>query len=470
MSAALLLAATLALDPCAPVAASGPPDPAAAREYRAVGDEERAAGRRDPAAAAYRAALSHDPADAAARAGLVELCREQEQQGGFDRGLRLMRRGDCTAAVPAFEAARATGADRAAALLEGICLYQLGADERAALLLREAETDAGSRDSARFFLGLVALRQGRSDEAISLLEASSDDRRLAPLAQDLMRTARRQGKLVLSMLLEAGWDSNVELAPGGSATAAGRADGLAGTTAALSYAPLGESGPFAGAAAIWREQLRADAFDLLGAAAGAGWQIGRGRRHALVAYGHDYRNLGGAPYLSAHRLLAEGRIGLGEAWSAGAAYSVRVESFRTPDSRDYSGLHHAGEADLTSAPGDRWAATLAWRGGRDQARLASLSWWEHGPRLSLRKAFGARTRAGLEAAWTWRVYDTADPVLQVVRRDGTADASALVEVDVDERWTLRFAATGRWALSSVADFRYTKLVPTVGLAYARGLL
>lgn len=196
MIAAASLAAALALaapDPCAPVAAAGAPDPSAAESYRAVGDAERAAGSRDTAAAAYRAALSRDPADARSRAALALLCADQARDGAFQRGLRRMESGDRRGAVAAFEEARAGGSDRSAALLEGICLYELGEDERARPLLAQAETDPAHRDAARFFLGLVALRAGRSADAAALLEASAADHRLGPAALDLARLARAKG-------------------------------------------------------------------------------------------------------------------------------------------------------------------------------------------------------------------------------------------------------------------------------------
>ncbi len=469
MTVALLLAAAVTaatLDPCAPLEPSGAPDSATAMEYRSVGDAERAAGRRDSASAAYRAALSRDPGDAAARAGLAALCKGQ-RDSAFYRGLGLLRGGECAAALPTFEEARLSG-DRAAALLEGICLYQLEDDARATALLREAETDAGGQDSARFFLGLIALRDGRADDAAALLDSSAADRRLAPFAQELSRAARRQGKLVLSFMAESGWDSNVDLTPDGPPASSSAADGTAEATAALSFAPLGESGPFARASASWREQLRLDEFDMHAVGASAGWQVGRGRRHALVEYGYDYRDLGGAPYLSAHRLLAEGRVDLAKTWSLGATYTARLESYLSTFS-DYSGLRHIGEIDVTADLGRQWTVSAAWRGGRDGTRLSSFSWWEQGPHLSVRKALAPRMRMGLEAAWTWRTYDAAD-VGSPVRADTYADASALLELDLAERFTLRLAATAREASSNRPDFRYTKIVPTVALAYTFGLM
>ncbi len=473
MSVSLLFAALFAaatLDPCAPVERAAELDPATAAEYRAVGDAERAAGRRDTAIAAYRAALERDPEDAGSRTALEDLCRAQRRDGAFDRGSRLLRGGDCRAAIAPLDEARQRG-DRHAALLEGICLYELREDDRAASLLREAEADPAHRDSARFFLGLVALRAGAAADAIALLDAAAADRRLAPLAIELSRAASRQGRLVLSALAESAWDSNADLRPDGApAKGSGSADGVAALTASAFLAPLGDRGPYVRASASMRDQLRLDALDLRAGGAGAGWQLSSARWRGRVEYAYDYRDLDGAPYLSAHGATGVARVDLSRSASVGARYSARVESFLTDAAGDYSGVRQAGEADFTVDLGRRWLATAAWRVGRDDARADSLRWWEHGPRLALRRALPPLARLSLEAAWTWREYDAEDPALRATRADEYADASALLELDVAPRWTLRLGAWGRRALSNLPDFRHAKIVPSVGLQYTLGLL
>jgi tetratricopeptide (TPR) repeat protein len=465
---AVLLAAG-AVDPCDAVEAAER-DPTVAAEYRAVGDLELAAGRRDSAAAAYRSALARDPGDGASRSQLASLCREQQRASAFERGLQLMRGGNCRAALPAFEEARATG-DRAASLLEGICRYELdGDDARAASLLRQAEADGETRDSARFFLGLVALREARREDAVALLESSAGDRHLAPLAQDLSRAAQRGGKLVASFVAESGWDSNVDLAPDGSPTPSGSADGLVGATGALAFSPLGDTGPYARASATWREQLQLHAFDMGGVGAAAGWQLGRGRRYASLEYDYDYRQLSGAPYLSAHRIVLATRVDAARGLTLGGTYAARFETFFSNTYADFSGLRHTAEVDATLDLGRRWSLVVACRGGRDAARYADLSWWELGPRVALHGVLAPTVRIGLEAAWTWRGYDALDPTSGVIRSDRQADISALLEVDLAARWTARLALLGRRAVSNIAEFQYTKIVPSAGLSYTLGLL
>ncbi len=467
LAAALVLAAP---DPCAPAQPSGAPDPGAAEAYRAVGDAERDRGSRDTAAAAYRAALSRDPADGRSRAALAALCGDQGRDGAFQRGLRKMEAGDRRGAVAAFEEARAGRRDPSAALLEGICLYELGEDARARPLLAEAEADPEHRDSARFFLGLMALRAGRSAEAVALLEASAADHRLGPEAMDLARLARREGRLVVSVLLDAGWDSNVDLAPDRSAGAARIEDASTGATALVRVAPYGDSGPFVRATAVMRDQVRYDVLDLGGWGAAVGWQAGRGRDYVLGEGSWDYRDLGGAPYLSAPRLLGAIRHDTGRGVSAGLTYFARWESFLPTDVQGYSGLRHFAEADVTRQLGRRASGTLAWHAGLDAARDRSLGWVEQGPRAALRLPLGRDARVGLDLAYTWRRYSAFDVALGAQRDDRYADLAASLEYELAARWTLRASLGARRAFSNLPDFVYTRFVPLVGIAYTVGIL
>ncbi len=474
MIGALTLALVMAVradDPCAAVAApGGTPDPAAAAEYRAVGDAERAAGSRDTAAAAYRAALARDPSDGHSRDALAELCSEQSRAGAFERGLERMRAGDRAGAVSSFEEARAERHDPSASLLEGICLYEMGEDDRARPLLEEAAGDPAHRDTARFFLGLVALHAGRSGEATALLEASAADRRLAPIAMDLARMSRRDGRIVLSVLADGGFDSNADLTPDEGAKPVAAGDASGSFTALGLIAPFGDTGPFVRGSAVMRGQVRYDALDLRGGGIAAGWQGGRAGRYLLGELGWEGRELGGKPYLSAERLLGAARLDLGSGASAGLTYFARLESFSPVEDQGYSGLRHFAEADASFALDARSKATLAWHGALDAARDRSLAWTEQGPRVSLRLAVGRDDWLGLDGAFTWREYDEIDRALSVRRSDRYVDLAAFLEREIGERWTLRGSLAVRKALSNVPEFRYTKVVPMVGLAWTVGIL
>jgi len=471
IAASLAIALALgAPDPCAPVEVARAPDPGAAESYRAVGDAERAAGSHDTAAAAYRAAVALDPADARSRAALALLCAEEARDGAFERGLRRMQAGDRRAAIVAFDEARAARADRSAALLEGICFYELGEDERARPLLSEAEADPAHRNAARLFLGLVALRAGRSADATALLEAAAADHRLGPAALDLARLARRDGRVVVSVLLDATFDSNVDLTPDRTADLTREGDASGGATVLLRVAPWGDSGPFVRGTAVLRNQARYDALDLGGGGVAAGWQAGRGGGYLLGEASWDYRELGGAPYLSAPRLLGAARLDGGHGRSVGVAYFARWESFLPASATAYSGLRHFAEADVTAELAPRTSGTLAWHGGHDATRDAALGWWEQGPRALLWLPLGRDARVGFELAYTWRTYSAFDAALGASRQDRFADLSTVLEQELGERWTLRAALGARKAFSNVPDFAYTRFVPMIGIAYTAGIL
>jgi tetratricopeptide (TPR) repeat protein len=476
LSAAAALAAGILLaaggpqgpDACAPLDAGAPPDPAAAAAYRDVGDGERAAGSLDTAAAAYRAAAALDPGDARSREALAALCAQQRRERAFDRGLRLVRAGDRAGAVAAFEEARAAGPDPAAALLEGICLYELGEDDRARALLAEAGRERAHREAASFFLGLLALREGRGEAAAALLEASAADRGFGPAASDLARLARREGRVVLGLLAEVGWDSNLDLTPDGAGR--GERDGFGGGTALVRVAPRGDTGPYLRAAGTLREQVRTGTYDLAAGSLAAGWQGGRGGRYLLGEAGWDYRSVGRDPYLSALRALGMARTALGGAASGGLTYVLRREAYLPAELTGFSGVRQAAEADVTVGLWRRAAVVLAWRGGYDAARDPVLTWWEQGPRVALRLPLGPDARLSLDLGLDWRRFTREDPALGARRLDRIAEGALVLERELSQRFTLRAAVAVERDVSSVPAYTYWRVIPTLGLAYTVGLL
>ena len=459
-------------DPCAPggdASAPEPPDPTSAAAYRSVGDEAR--GRGDAAAArvAYRQALRSDPGDASSRAALEALCRPAH----FDEGTRLMERGDRRGAIVAFEAARALGPDPAAALLEGICEHELGNDRRAGQLLREARAEPAVADAASFFLGLIALGEGDAGGASALLAtAATGTGPIAESAADLLHVSRRDGRVVASVLTEAGFDSNVALLPDGSPTRTGGPDGYGAGLAGLFLRPFGVTGPYARLTAQYRKHLEVTAFDLGDLGGAIGVRAGGGGRTLAAEYGYDFLSLGGAAYLSAHRLLGTGRWAVGRLALA-ATYALRLESFLTSATAGYSGLRHDGEAEAGWRIGKLAGASidvgLGYHVGRDGARDAPLAYLEHGPVALLRLGMAGPWRLIAEGRFTLRGYDAVDPDLGVDRADRYLDGGAAAEIDVSDHFTVRAAATARRAFSNVPDFQYTKLTASVGLLYAGGL-
>jgi tetratricopeptide (TPR) repeat protein len=466
MTAALLaIALAAAVDPCAPVYAHAVRDPDAAAVYRQVGDAERSAGSIETAVMAYRSALARDPSDSVSRRALQTFCREAG--GSFERGIARMGEGDLRGAIASFRQARAQGPDPSAALVEGVCHYELGEDREAGSALREAAAAPEHREAADFYLGLLALRAGDGSEAARLLDAAAANPGFAPAASDLARLARRDGKLVFSVLAESGWDSNAQLAPGGTPISTA-SDGWLGATATGLYRPQGESGPYLRGTGLYRGQARFGDLAFGGVSGAAGWQLGHADRGLLGEYDYDYRVLGGTSFLSAHRLLVGGWLPAGPL-TLGASYYARFESYPAALYQPFTGTLQRAESTMALRLGRSGRLTLGYHLARDGVEQSQLSWTEHGPGAELRVQLARRLRAGASAAVAWRGYDALDPTLGVKRFDTYLDVVGLVEWDLGDRLTGRLSLEGRKAFSNAGAFDYLRFAPTLGLAYVFGM-
>lgn len=463
MIAALLVAAILgAADPCSPVEPAAAADPAAAAAYRAVGQAEAAKGSSDTAILAYRSAAALDPRDRTSRAELERLCRAGPRKDPARDGMAKMDAGDLKGAIADFRAARARGEEPSIALLQGICHYELGEDRDAERALRAAEHSPDDADLARLYLGLVALREGSASRAASLFDAASASAALGPAALDLATLARSEGRWSLTVEAGSGYDSNVNLAPPSGAPSR-QADGqyVLGATGLLR--PWGADGPYLRGQGFRDQQLRLGGFDASGGDLAAGWQLRRAAWSGIAEYDFAYRTFGGSPFLSAHRLLASAWTAFGDV-TLGATYFARFESYADGFS-PFSGTLQGGEVRTSFAVTARARLALAYGAGRDAARLAILSYLEHGPRAELRVLVARGVRLGVDLAATFRRYDEFDPTLGARRSDTYLDEGVLVEWDPASRWTAHVSLQGRRALSSVGGFQYSKLVPMAGLAY-----
>ena len=465
MMAALLTAVLVAVDPCQPVEPAGARDLDAAAAYRKVGDDERASGSPMTAATAYAAALSLDPDDRHSRAALHELCAAGTvSPDAFTEGLGKMDEGDLDGAIEAFRRARAAAPDASAALLEGICQYRLGNDAEAGVLLREAEGADEHREAARFYLGLLALRAGRSDAAASLFDDAGRSTALAPYAVDLARMARRDGRLVLTLALDAGWDSNATLTPDGLPLAS---DWSGTTSAGALFRPMGESGPYARVSGFVHHQLDVSALDLNDVSAAAGWQLGRTGRALVAEYSYDFRTLDGASYLFAHRLMASGWLAVGDVMMS-ASYFARFESYPSATYSPFDGVVQGGEVRSTVVLGPTVSLGAAYRLSYDGVSLSYLSWIEHGPRVEVRVHPLPSLRLAAEASLSFRPYRAVAPTFGAARSDTYLDGAAFAELDLASHWTVRLGGELRRALSNIPVYSYTSVFPTLGLVYVVG--
>ena len=472
MGLSLLLAAlaTGGADPCAPVEAPLAPDAAAARGYLAVGKAEEKRGALDTASLAYREAARRDggKAKSPARKALSRLCRKGQDAEPFEQGLAALRQGNKAEAAELFKQAREDEPEPATALLEGVARFELGQDAAARPLFEEAAEDPRLASEAALFLGLLALRRGEGREAASRFEAvaRSSAPGLREPAESLLSVARREGRFQLSVLAGAGVDSNADLAPDGSSTAGGDADGAALVAASLVYAPFPESGPYLRASGSYRKLFKLTDFDLGAAQLAAGAQLG-GPTHLRGEYAFELAALGGAHYLTAHRLAGEARLDLGPA-AVSLLYAGRFESYVTDAARPYSGVRHGAELQVELRPWSRLSVGAAVALGRDFADDDTLSYLEGGPRAFARLSVLPKLRFDLDVGFTTRGYDAFDPALKVTRSDQAVEVATGGELDVD-RFTVRVAVGLRRAVSNVPAFQYAQLTAGLSVGYAIGL-
>ncbi len=469
----LLLAAALSTapaDPCAPVEPAAQADPIAAAAYRRVGDEERSAGSAETATSAFRSALALDSTDDHSRRALAELCADA--MGGptaldFEQGLALVKEGDFRRAAEAFDRVLERGPDTSAALLAGVCRYQLGEYASAVAFLRSAEADPAHTAVSRYYLGLVSLAQGTPREAAGLLDSAASGPDVAALARELARYAWRQQRLVLSASSDVAWDSNATLAPGGTPLASA-SDGSFDLAAGGLFRPEGESGPYLRASALLHEQFRVHSLDMLGASAGAGWQFGRLGNALVVGYDYDYRSLDGAPYLSANRLGASGWVSAGPV-VATASYFARWEAYLPAVYDPFDGLVQHAEVKASLALARAAWVTLGYGLSSDEVQLDYLSWLEHGPRAVLRWLPGPGWRFVFGAGAIFRDYQAVAPALGLRREDTYLDGAVLAEYDPGLQWTIWVSLEMRRALSNVPQYAYSRVAPMLGVSFVTGM-
>jgi hypothetical protein len=458
-----LALALSAADPCAPIEPAPSPDPDAAARYRAVAEEEAAAGHAETAAVAWRKAAASDPGDAASREALRRACAAGREAPGADpleEGIRLLDAGRYGEAAARFRAAQRARPTADAALLEGICRYELGEDAEAARLLTLAEADPAHRETARLYRGLVALREGYAKEAADLFAAAASSPTAAPFALELARAARWEGPWLVAAQAEGGYDSDVSLTSQGRGPAR-TGDAFAGAGATGILRPWGSNGLFlrAGGAILRYPTLSAYDVALVEGAAGVRWW--RGASGASAEYALSDRTLGGKQLLVAHRFLAAGAWGLGPLTLSGS-WQGRIERYAMAWS-GYSGFAQRGDARFAVAVGPRVRIGAGWSLGRDDADAAVLSFLEQGPHAEVKVALDPTSRVSVDVARLARRYAEVDPALGVEQRDVTLDAQVAWEKDLGARVTLRLSLLVRNSSSNVAGFDYTKVVPGAGI-------
>jgi Tfp pilus assembly protein PilF len=467
LSAALLAAAS----DCTPIAAEPRPDPDTARAYLAVAQEELSRGQPRSAAAAFRGALRYDASSREARLGLERLCRDQGF-GGDDaelaQAVALMDAGDRRGAVARFEALRQTRPHPGAALLEGICLYELGEDAPAEILFLEAKEEPELAASAELFLGLLALRRGDGRGAEErFIRASGGEPALRTTAAKLLELSAREGKLVAGALVGGGYDSNVELLPGSAAPSGSQDASFLFEVSALAR-PLGQSGPYARLFGGYRKEVLLPAYDTGTVTAVAGWQLARAEAKASLDYSFEFLVFGGAPSLVTHGLGLRGQLPLGLLFLE-AGYSVRFQNFLAQENTGYSGTLHSVRLSVGIRPSGRWGLEAGYAVARDAARLAELASFGHGPILFGWVGFTDDVRLVASARSRHRQFDAVDPDFELTRTDDAFDVSTRVELDLGKYVTLFAAFEARAVFSNVPALTSSRLAAWLGSAFSARL-
>lgn len=467
--AMLAASATAAVD-CEPPAAADPPDAALSRVYVQVGEEELAAGNHGAAAAAFREALRLGAPDEGLLPRFTASC-SQAQGRGLAWAVDAVGTQGCSSAEPVLAAFSAQG-DPSAQLLHGICLFEAGRDGEA---LRALELAAKAQDlapHARLFMGLAAARLGERGRAITELELvqGSTAGELRSAATRLLRTTRRRG--IISFLLSAhgGVDTNVDLAPLGSAAAQNAADGVGVLRALVEVRPNRDrTGPFLLLSGSLRKQAEFVAFDGYAGGVNAGYVLVGRRLRASVDYGLDALYLNAAPYATRHAVSATGTWFFERLWLTGS-YRPQLTSFAPPSVRKWSGARHTGQLDFGWAANNWLNAWTGYRGARELTRGQAYASTLHGPSVGASALVLDRLQAVVRGQVEWRVFDLVDPAFKVVREDVAFDVSAGAEYRVSSFVGLNVDVTYRRAHSTIPALVHEQVLATVGLSVGGGLL
>jgi hypothetical protein len=457
-----LLALLLAADPCAPIERSAP-DAALAQVYARVARGEEARG---ASATAWRMAAQLEPEGGAAQKELERLCAGES---AFERGQARFNDHDCRGALPLLRQARGGPEDGPAALLEGICAWELNDDAGAIEALNVARSDPQLAPTAELFLGLLALRQGDNRSALARLRtaAGSQSEALRSTAAQLLRLADRKERLVFDAAAEAGYDSNASLSPFVTVLPGGADDAFAAATASVTFRPWADDGPYLLVGGGYRKQVRFPESDVGLAAGTLGWELALGRVRASLDYGLDFVSLGATPWMLRQRGTARALVPAGPAVLS-AEYVLAHEALWAESVKADSGLRHLGRVAASFRLSNHLLEVSALV-TRALGATADRSFTEGGG--ALRWVVRPLARLDFEAAIgaRWRTFDAVDPDLLVRREELQLDALLGADWELNQSLTLFVALEGRRLLSSVGALTYTRLAASAGLRFSLGV-
>lgn len=432
---ALAVTAAILGELCGEPPPAAAPDHQAATRYVEIGDAERAAGHARTAAVAYRAALAREAGNEPAKRGLAAVCQR--------------------------DAPAPTSEDELTAGIERFKAGDLGEARRH--LDAAARGEGAAAAGAHFFLGVIALRSGERAQALRELGLAAADPGYAEPAAELRRLARRQGRVSLSLLVAAEWDSNVRLLPEAPPTASSGeplSDGRLLTVGAVSWRPL--RGVSLSGSLAWRKHQSFDELDLLSARGQLSGELARGR-HRLGGRGEaDVDLQAGETYGTAQEVAAWYAWERSPGTSLGTRYSLRRRVLDAAEAEGFTGAVHAlalsGSLRLSHAVG----LGVELEGARELTRDPLLESWTAAATAEAQLTPGAGLRltasASLGRAW-----------FDVERRDVRGSGSLEAEIDLHDHLALVAGVDLEREVSTDAAFRFTKLVLRAGVAGYLGL-
>jgi hypothetical protein len=428
--------------------------------YTEVGDAQVHAGAWGAARIAFEQALAWAPENGEAARGLQEACRQLSNESSLDQALARMDAGRFDEALPLLAQLPPSPSVH---LLRGICELQSGFDSEAAASLEQARQAPELAPEADGLLSLIYLANGdarAAEQSLSSMAGTS-------AAQQLLKLAAREGRLVLRAEVGSGMDTNPALNSADQGASA-----PAGATAVSTSALLrsgGQVSPFLQVSATTRWLPQASAWDSTMARAGAGVTLSQTRVRADVDYAWDGMTLGGSPYLTAHQLRGRGMLLWSKLYLA-ADYLGRLESyFGSEQQQQFSGLAQGGGLSLGFSPSAHLTFEAGYRLAREQAKVDELSYTENGPGAFILLS-GQDVRLQLSAGLLVRSHDAVDPDFNVLREDVRTEAQARGEWDLGRMWTAFASVDAFRVQSNVPSLSSSRVVAQLGMAFTLGLL
>jgi hypothetical protein len=399
---------------------------------------------------AFRKALAFDRAQAAARSRLSELCAQATNEATDVE----------TIATP-------SAASPATLMSAGLDHYRRGDWKRAHTLLAGAAAgeDPVTAAGAELFLGLIAHREGRTNDALAAFDRASSWPEHRPVALSMRRLAARSRRVALSLLLQPEYDTNPRLLPqhppDPDSIDRPRPDTdllMLGSldVRLLPSLALRET-------TFWRRQNTERAFDLAGSITQLAWHGHRGSHEGEARYGFEPLWMAGAAYSRAHQIsIAYQYLPTGR-YAVGARYGLRRRDYLIDSAAPFTGFVQSGalEGSWDLNETGMAAVALAAEATRESTESSELTHRAAGGRLTLSWRATtvhmlAHTRA-LAAA-----YDAPNALGQR-RRDLRAETGLDAQIDLHERIAVTAGFDAHFNRSTLAEFGYRKWVMRLGL-------